>query len=265
MLQPVDLHTHTVAGGHGTTDTIADLAKSAAQKGMTLIGISDHGPATPGSCQESYFRALKNAPRTRAGITVLYGAEANILNDEGSLDLSDSVLDGLDYCIAGIHPQSYRSSFYRRASFWDHRQITEDPSAAASSNTQAYIRAMEHPGVRIISHPEDQHYPILCEPLIEAAASNGIILEVNEASLGPGGYRGSQAECIHTLVHLLLLAKKANLPVLLSSDSHGRAKIGSTPIANLLIRCTDYPRDRIVNNMPLPRILELLGCPHVLG
>ena len=252
---PIDLHTHTVAGGHGTTDTIADLAKSAYRKGMTMIGISDHGPATPGSCQESYFRALKRAPRLRSGVTVLYGAEANIVNEQGLLDLSGDILDGLDYCIAAIHPQSFRSNCYHRLSFWDRKQITEDRAAAAVSNTQAYIRAMEQSSVRIIAHPDDQHYPILCEAFIEAAAANRILLEVNEASLAPGGYRGDTKEC---MLALLKLAHKAGLTILLSSDSHGAAHVGEAPLATALAKEAGFTGEQIANFMPPSRLLALL-------
>ena len=70
----MDLHTHSVASGHGTTQTIAELAKTACARGIHVLGISDHGPATPGSCRESYFRSLKTAPHKRCGITILYGA-----------------------------------------------------------------------------------------------------------------------------------------------------------------------------------------------
>lgn len=243
---PIDLHTHTAASGHGTTDTIADLAKSAYRKGMKMIGISDHGPATPGSCRESYFRVLKSAPRVRSGITVLYGAEANILNEQGLLDLSENIRSGLDFCIAAIHPQSFRSACYHRLSFTEHKQITEDRAAAAVSNTWAYIRAMEQTNVRIIAHPDDQHYPILCEPFIEAAAANKILLEVNEASLAPGGYRGDTTECMLTL---LQLARKAGLTILLSSDSHGAAHIGEAPLAKALAKEAGFRKEQIANFM----------------
>ena len=36
-----DIHTHTIASGHGTSCTIADMAKSAAANGLSLVGISD--------------------------------------------------------------------------------------------------------------------------------------------------------------------------------------------------------------------------------
>ncbi len=248
---PIDLHTHTTASGHGTTDTIADLAKSACQKGMLLLGISDHGPATPGSCRESYFRGLPMAPKKRAGIALLYGAEANILNPDGQLDLRDDILAGLDFCIASIHPQTYRSPAYHRTSFWNNRQTTETPELAKTTNTNAYIHAMENPHVNILGHPDDQHYPINCECLVEAAVQNHVYLEVNEASLAPGGYRG---ETRSTMLKLLRLSLRYRHPILLSSDSHGARDVGSAPLAEALAAEAAYPRELILNYMTLDQL-----------
>ena len=50
-----DIHTHTIASGHGTRDTISDMAKEAAARGLSTLGISDHSPATPGAASLSYF------------------------------------------------------------------------------------------------------------------------------------------------------------------------------------------------------------------
>ena len=252
---PIDIHTHTVASGHGTTDTIADLAKQAHKKGMTLLGISDHGPATPGSCKESYFRSLKSAPHSRAGISVLYGAEANILNERGALDLSDEVLSGLDFCIASIHPQSFQSPAYHRSSFWDRKQVTEDVEAARFYNTQAYIRAMENPHVKIIGHPDDQHYPVDWEAMAQAAAKHHIIIEVNEASLSPGGYRGETKE---TMCNILNACFKYRLPILLSSDRHGAAGVGEAPLAQKLVAELHYPEELILNFMPAEEFAKIL-------
>ena len=41
-----DIHTHSIASGHGTNCTISDMAKEAGRKGLKLLGISDHGPGT---------------------------------------------------------------------------------------------------------------------------------------------------------------------------------------------------------------------------
>lgn len=35
-----DIHTHSIASGHGTTCTISDMAKAASKKGLKLLGIS---------------------------------------------------------------------------------------------------------------------------------------------------------------------------------------------------------------------------------
>lgn len=50
-----DIHTHSIASGHGTTCTISDMAKAASQKGLKLLGITDHGPRTSHSGCRNFF------------------------------------------------------------------------------------------------------------------------------------------------------------------------------------------------------------------
>ena len=40
-----DMHTHSIASGHGTECTITNMARAAAEKGLRPLGITDHGPA----------------------------------------------------------------------------------------------------------------------------------------------------------------------------------------------------------------------------
>ena len=84
-----DLHTHSISSGHGSEDTITDMIRCASESGLSLFGISDHGPATSSSAKPSYFQSLKLADRDRFGIRVLYGAELNIINTAGDVDLDD--------------------------------------------------------------------------------------------------------------------------------------------------------------------------------
>lgn len=102
-LPEFDIHTHTIASGHASTATITDMVKAATANNLKLLGISDHGPATLGGGRSSYFRNLTYAPKTRLGMEMLYGAEVNILDEQGHLDLEDSILSKLDYVIASIH------------------------------------------------------------------------------------------------------------------------------------------------------------------
>ena len=104
-----DIHTHSIASGHGTTCTISDMAKAASRKGLKLLGITDHGPGTLAAGTSSYFRSLTYAPKKRFGIELLFGVELNILDIDGHLDLNDELLGELDYAIASMHAQNYNS------------------------------------------------------------------------------------------------------------------------------------------------------------
>jgi putative hydrolase len=232
----MDLHTHTVASGHGTKDTIGDMVKAAKERGLAVLGISDHGPATPGSCRESYFHGLKAAPNLRGGVLVLYGVEANILNERGRLDIGDETGKNLDFLIASIHEPSFHPS-------WEMSR-QDGQSGAAGRNTAAYVQAMRNPLVKIIGHPDDVRYPVDAKALAEAAADYHVVLEVNEGSLLPGSYRGNTYA---NMKEILLMCLRYRLPVLLSSDSHGTERLGQVPRALALVKEVAYPQDLIWN------------------
>jgi len=226
-----DIHTHTLASGHGTADTIADMARAAAAKGLSLLGIADHGPATPGSASASYFRSLAGAPSHRFGVRILYGAEVNIL-DGGGLDLPDDILTRLDFVIASMHAPPRRF----------------DPSR---DSTPDYLRAMENPYVCVLGHPDSTQFPADYDRLTDAAAARGVILEVNESSLMPGGYHHLPGTDITANYRrLIALCREKRIPMLLSSDAHGTERIGSTETAERLIREADFPEALIVNEHP---------------
>lgn len=98
----VDLHTHTTASGHAY-NSIYEMVKSAATKGVELLGITDHGPAMEGSASKHYFRASSRIPRSLFGIRILLGAELNILDYNGSVDLEADFIRPLDFAIGSLH------------------------------------------------------------------------------------------------------------------------------------------------------------------
>lgn len=224
--QKTDLHTHTCASGHGTNDTITDLAREAAARMMEVLGVSDHGPASPGSAGLSYFRSLSLCERSRFGVTLRYGAEANILDEDGSLDIPDDILRTLDYCIISMHRPIYT------------------PGSAAQ-NTRAYIRAMRHPNVRVIGHCDDSRFPVDYRELIAAALSQGVTPELNNVSLLPDSYR---RDCRQNASKMLLMCEALSCPVLLTSDSHGRRHIGDVAEALALVKELSFPARLILRN-----------------
>lgn len=231
----LDIHTHTISSGHHTHDTITDMVTAAKQSGLKLLGISEHGPALPHSCTLSYFRGLPLAPATRMGIRVLYGAEVNIVDLNGQLDLPNEIMNKLDYCIAGMH-------------------LPCISSGTALENTQAYIRVMENPAIRIIAHPDDPRFPVDYDRLMQAAINHHVLLEINNNSLAPDSYRGDTKENNQTILNL---CKKYFYPVLLSSDSHGHAHVGDFQYALDLIYEMDFPTELILNSS-LDKFLDFI-------
>lgn len=221
--QKFDYHTHTCAGGHGTNDRITDLAKEAAAREMTVLGISDHGPASMGSAGLSYFRSLFLCEKTRFGVTLRYGAEANIIDKDGNLDIPDDILRTLDYCIVSMHRPIYTSG-------------------SAAENTRAYIRAMHHPNVKIIGHCDDSRFPVDYAELVKAALSLGVTPEVNNVSLLPDSYR---LDCRANTTRMLQVCESLSCPVILSSDSHGRENIGNVTEAIKLVQEINFPHHLI--------------------
>ncbi len=220
-----DLHTHTIASGHGSSSTITDMAKVAANKHLKMLGISDHGPATLGGGRASYFRNLAYAHKKRLGVEMLYGAEANILNTSGTLDLENEILEKLDYVIASIHKPIMKPG-------------------TVYENTRAYVEAMKNPLVKIIGHCDDVKFPVDYVAIVKAAMKHHVILEINNSSLRPDGYRGDTR--FNDLM-ILNLCNHFHYPIILSSDSHGTAHIGDFEHAMKLVNLAHFPKELILN------------------
>lgn len=221
-----DIHTHTIASGHGTSCTIADMAKAAKATGLVLVGITDHGPATPWAGTPSYFRSLSMAPRFRCQVRLLYGAELNILDHNGTVDLEDDILCRLDYALVSMHVQNKKPG-------------------SREENTQAYLNAMKHPKVKLVGHCDDVKYPVDYQALVQGARENHVLLELNEASLSPDGYRGDTRENNRTMLHWCQIYQH---PIVLSSDSHGPARVGRFDCCKALLEETRFPQELVLNH-----------------
>jgi putative hydrolase len=218
-----DCHFHTVASQHAYS-TITEYCHFASQIGLDIIGVTDHGPAMADGPHEYYFSNLRILPRKLEGVTLLRGAELNIVDDSGGIDLRSHVIKELDYVIAsyhnGIFPYYYTS-----------KQLTE-----------GYLKVMDEPKVRILGHPDNPRVPFDHESVLKKAKEKNVLIEVNNASYGyirPGSYEvGKQ---------LLTLAKKMGNSIILSSDAHFHEDIGKVPMCIQLVKEVGYPEHLIVN------------------
>ncbi|MHB8086191.1 MAG: DNA polymerase/3'-5' exonuclease PolX [Dehalococcoidia bacterium] len=162
-----DLHIHTVSSDGN--DTLEDMAKEAKALGYEYLAITDHSSGRNITSARKIERLLeqtaqiKRFNQTKLGIYLLNGVEVDIRAD-GSLDLPDEVLAGLDIVVASVH-----------SSFLQDR----------ATMTNRIIGAIKNPHVDIIAHPttrkigEREPVDLDLEAVFRAAAANGKALEIN--------------------------------------------------------------------------------------
>lgn len=224
MKYVLDAHTHTIASGHAYS-TIMENAAYAAEAGLELLGITDHAPAMAGGTQPSYFLNFSTIPRKISGVEIYMGAELNIMDYDGNIDLDEFYLQRMDYAIASLHPPCI-------------------PFGTMEENTNAVLKAMENPYVKILGHPGDPRYPIDCKAIVDKAVETETLIEINDASLIPNGFRkGSEVY----IGEILKLCQKKNFPVILASDAHFATHIGKFDNALRLINEAGFPEELIIN------------------
>ena len=145
----LDVHTHTVASGHAYS-TLQEMVAAAQQKNLDILGITEHAPGIPGTCHPIYFRNLHVVPRQMGSLRLMLGAELNILDTKGTLDLDEFYYRQLDLRIAGIHLLCWQGG-------------------TVEENTAGMIAAIRNPWTQIISHPGDGTAELLFEPIVLAA------------------------------------------------------------------------------------------------
>ena len=97
-----DTHSHTLASGHAYS-TIKEMAAAAKARGLKALALTEHAPEMPGTCGLFYFQNLDVVPRECDGIRLLMGAEVNIMDPDGGIDLPESTCRDLDIVVASMH------------------------------------------------------------------------------------------------------------------------------------------------------------------
>ncbi|MFA4858971.1 MAG: phosphatase [Candidatus Margulisiibacteriota bacterium] len=219
-----DFHLHTIASGHGFS-TIAEYIQAAKAAQLSAIAFTDHGPAMPGGAHYYHFCNLKALPRTWEGILLLRGIEANIVDDQGKLDVPDEDLANLDIVLAAFHS---------RCGYAD---------GNLEQNTRVLKKAMENPHVTVIAHPGNIYYPVDIKEIVGFAKETGVLIEINQATLTGWARRGSSTRCLEFAREI----KRQNWYVCLGSDSHFIDTVGQLSVAVELVEAAGIPADHVVN------------------
>jgi len=196
-----DLQTQTSAsdGEH----SIAQMAETAFEAGLSYIGITDHSRSLKiagGLDRDRLEKQFKEIDvlnkKSKNGFRILKSAEIDILED-GSLDMPDDLLARLDYALVTVHTHFKMPS---------------------KEMTARIIKALSNPLVDILGHPTGRlvmkrpPYEVDMAEVIKAANACGVALEINAFP------ERLDLKDIH-----IRQAREAGAKFVISSDAHNKS------------------------------------------
>ncbi len=229
-----DLHDHT--DWSDGVCTIEQMARAAAERKREFLSISDHSPGRAVANGLSVERLREQIGQVKAvadafGVHLLSSSEVDIRAD-GSLDLNDDVLAGLDVVVASIH-----SSF----------------RAPKEQQTKRLLHAIENPYVSIIGHPtgtlieEREGYEFDVDAVFRAAARTGTALEIN-----------ANPARLDLNADLARRAREMGCTFSIDTDAHHIEDMDNMLFGVATARKAGIPKERVLNAQPLADVLAFV-------
>ena len=215
----VDTHVHTVVSGHAHS-TIFENVTFAKRAGLKGFASSDHGPHVHNTPKDFTLHIIRSWPQVMDGIRVYKSIEANIMDEEGRLDVRDELMTPFEFVLAGIHEMDQMSADERLA---------------------GCVAAYENDYVDCVTHPDKSKYIVEFEPVVLAAKKHNKMVELNNKSLH---IRSGGRENVPKLVSL---CRKHDVRMIVSSDAHICYNVGNFALAEELIKEMDFPEELILN------------------
>ncbi|MFT3680637.1 MAG: helix-hairpin-helix domain-containing protein [Ferruginibacter sp.] len=171
FIQPEDIKgiIHSHSNWSDGSNTIEEMAKAAADKGLEYLVISDHSKTavyanglTEERLKEQHIY-IDELNTKLAPFKIFKSIESDILND-GSLDYSDSILSTFDMVIASVH---------------SNLKMTEEKAM------MRLMKAIENPYTTVLGHMTGRlllsrkGYPVDHRKIVDACAANNVVIELN--------------------------------------------------------------------------------------
>jgi len=230
-----DLQVHTTYTDG--VDELAAMVEAARKRGYEYVAITDHtksvrvaGGLTRGQFRRQ-FKEIDRLQKRLDGITILKGAEVDILED-GTLDLDEATLAELDIVIAAVH-----SKF----------------NLSRAAMTRRIVRALRHRHVQILGHPTGrllgrrEPYSLDLEEVVKAAADYGVALEIN-AQPERLDLSDVQARAVH----------EAGVRLVISTDAHRVEELACMRYGVDQARRAWCEARHVLNTLPLDRLRAAL-------
>ena len=232
MKVTVDHHTHSrYSKWYHARHSIDQMAERAKDLGLLEIAITDHGPKHLffGIRPSQLARAKQDtvAASQKHGINVLMGIEANLIGQDGQIDLNDEQIKNLDILLVGYH-KGTKTNFVK---YFDRKN--RNTAEQIEKNTQAYVNAINRYPIDIITHL-NEYIRVDTKRVAAACAKNGTLLEFNSKHMK------FTAEDIEIL-------KASGVNFVVSSDAHNRKRICDVESCLKLIEEHNIPLDRVKN------------------
>src|SRR5713101_4386428 len=230
-----DVHMHTVETDG--RNTIEEMAEAARERGYEYMAITDHSKNLAFANGLTDERALAHIERIRVvekkmkGIRIFAGIEVDILGD-GSLDLSNSVLEQMDIVIASVH------------SLFNQDRATM---------TERLLKAIANPNTSLIGHPTGRlllrrdAYQFDLDAVLKAAAKNKVAMELN-----------AYPDRLDLCDRHLRLAKQHGVKIVINTDSHHTSHLDKIRYGVLQARRAWLTRDDVLNTLPAQKFAKAM-------
>jgi DNA polymerase (family 10) len=230
-----DVHMHTVETDG--RNTIQEMAEAARQRGYKYMAITDHSKNLAFANGLDDKRAVEHIQRIRAanealdGVKIFAGIEVDILED-GSLDLSDSVLEQMDLVIASVHSHFNQSS---------------------EEMTDRLLKAISNPNVSLIGHPTGRillrrdAYAYDMHAALQAAAQNKVAMELN-----------AYPDRLDLCDRHLRMAKQHGVKIVINTDSHHTSHLEKIRFGVLQARRAWLTANDVLNTLPVDKFARAM-------
>jgi len=239
-----DYHTHSTSSDG--RQSVEDIINAALDRGLKEIAITDHGPlaAVIGVKSAKEYIDLKSKieklNRENLGVRILVGAEANIRDMQGTLDIDPEVIEQLDILIAGLHPYTLPGSI---KDGWDIfvqnslRHLGKNyRERAVKANTKATVAAIaNNPRLDILSHP-GLFFKVDIREVAAACVKHNVLFEIN------CGHK-------HPDISDIIEAKQVGVNFIINSDAHFQETVGKLDYGSWIVNQAGIDEKKVVNNV----------------
>lgn len=236
-----DLHVHSLQSACGM-HTLLEIVDIAAAKGMTMVNISDHGPALGRSLNLGVFLNRERLPNTikapnGRSITLLRGIEANVLNSRGDTDIPPRHAARFDLITLGFHSCGDLPS-----------------NGSESQNTDALVNALARYPVDILAHPCIAPFPLDIPTVVDLSREYGFALEINNTKLR---LRRSDRDRVAGMV---TLAWQNGALLVETSDGHTFHEIGENERVEQLLADLDLDAGTVLVTRDDTRLAQFIAA-----